>query len=147
MKKETKTTVVLACLLVFFSAGSRADTQIHYEDGTIVNLPVGWEAKIVPKGYNTGPFDLVSNPTGKGKGFAGWPLLRPICDQLYAEPPFSPVPIGWETCNSTPTFLTTSVPVYDFYDGDSDGVIDWGSRTGCSYDPFTPTAGRAYDCS
>lgn len=139
--------ILLLTLSVFACVPAKANVTLHLDNGIIVNVPQGWSVQVVPEGFNSAPYDEETNILGKLPGFGGWPLLEPLCRLFgYFEPVYGTKDPQWYTCNLKPELLTPATPEYDFYDSDSDGVIDFGDDTGCSYDPFSYPLGRELIC-
>lgn len=149
MKKRTTIVALLAALVITAPlAFAEGETIIEYSNGLVVSVPdVYGTVEVVPHGFNTAPFSL-KNLAGKAPGWEGYPLRKLLCDDVLSETEFGPWTPEYVACQSAPEIVYNPFieAEYDFYDTNEDGVIDFGARAGCSYDPFTPTVGRTYDC-
>lgn len=122
-----KRLLLLACLATV----AQADTLYH-DDGSFTEVPRSWVIEIHPPGFNNQAFDYATNLFGKQGD--RWPAYDYLCRD------YSPTVIACEYP------VESNPPVYDFYDANKDGIVDYGSQEGCVYDPRSPVANREFHC-
>jgi hypothetical protein len=137
----------IAIIVICLISSKVFAAQVHYEDGSVLSVPRGWTVEVVPQGFNTKLFNLKENITGKQRD-GSFPFRKPICDYVYPNrSSITPYPHSWYMCFNNPEWIVNSEPSYDFYDSNRDGVVDYGGRAGCSYDPYSPVMGREFSCA
>ena len=104
------TVAALILLFTCLSMPVKADQVIEFDNGYNMEVPVGWEVSIYPKGFNLHPYDSVKNPKGKLPGWGGWPKYTEYLEKMNCHP--GELVISPSVCPPQPRFVKPYTQCY-----------------------------------
>ena len=78
---------------------AQEDATLYMPNGVSISIPLeSWQVEVVPKGFNSFPYNADTNAKGKLPGWGGWPSYTDGCK--------SGLVLGAEVCKRSPYFIT-----------------------------------------
>lgn len=154
--------VVFAALLIGFAAPAHTAqaTSINLSNGEIVDVPAGYKVVVLKKFSGSlvivkGTTEIALKDLAQAGEYVPPVVVTPEPAELNCDGFVKNGDNGWLK-DGAPSFgpdngcdlsqydtPTDPEPEYDWYDFDSDGVVDSGLAVGCTYDPYNYTVSIA----